>query len=156
VYCATRYQHDAQFAYHLMDEAVTNAERYFERFNHQRTATQIFYRIISVIKRLSVERAKRNREIAKGTLSDLEFLARSHATRCGVEQDALVHQLLNRMTDRTRQIVSRRLAGHSWRQIARELGTNHIVVGRAARTEVRALLFPLRSTNTSGEREQSD
>jgi hypothetical protein len=139
VYCAARYHNDPQFAYELMDGAVENAEGYYQRSNGQRSAIQLSYRIISVIKRISKQRANRN-EVALGTLSELDRFTQAFQTKTDVEQDAIVRQVLNRMSDRTRQIVRWREAGHSWRQIADELGADHITVWRQTSREIRGLL----------------
>ena len=139
VYCAARYHHDPQFAYELMDGAVENAERYYQRFNGQRSAIQLSYRIISVIKRISRQRANRN-EVPQGTLSDLDLFAQAFHAKTDAEQDMMIRQILDRMTDRTRQIVRWREAGHSWRQIADELGADHITVWRQTSREIRGLL----------------
>ena len=139
VYCATRYHHDPQFAYELMDGAVENAERYYQRFNGQRSAIQLSYRIFSVIKRVSKQRANRN-EVALGTLSELDLFAQTFQAKTDVEQDVIVRQILDHMTERTRQILRWREAGHSWRQIADELGADHITVWRQAKREILGLL----------------
>jgi hypothetical protein len=156
LYCATRYQRDPHLAYEFMDEAVENAERYYERFNGRRNAVQLSFRIISVIKRLSKQRAEGIKEIASGTLSELDKLVQRHATRPDVEQDAYVRQLLDQMTDRTRRIAYWRLAGHSWRQIAEELGEPRITLWRATNQEIRGLLHLPSDTYTSDERGESD
>ena len=111
VYCAKRYHNDPDFAYDLMDEAVQNAEHYYERFNGQLTALQLSYRIFSVIKRLSKQYGNRN-EVAVGMLSDLEIFAQGFQDKTDIEQDAYIRQVLDRMTDRTRQAAL-------WRQIGR-------------------------------------
>src|SRR5271154_6735953 len=68
VYCATRYLHDAQAAYDLMDAAVCNAESYYERFQRERTHTQLLSRVVSVLKRLSKQRVRNNsREVSYGS-----------------------------------------------------------------------------------------
>jgi len=139
VYCAKRYHNDPDIAYDLMDEAVQNAEHYYERFNRQRTALQLSYRILSVIKRLSKQVGNRN-EVAVGALSDLELFARSFAVKSDMEQDAYIRQILDRMSPRTRQVVCLRVAGHAWRQIADELGADHITVWRQAKKEILGLL----------------
>lgn len=139
LYCATRYHHDPDLAYDLMDGAVENAERYCARFEGKRTVLQLSYRITSVIRRLSKQRAGRN-EMAVGSLSELELLARSFAHMPDIEQDAFIRQVLDRMSPRTRRIVLWRLAGHAWRQIAEELGADHITVWRLARKEILGLL----------------
>src|SRR3974377_1065117 len=104
VYCATRFHYDPQFAYELMDAAVENAERYYQRFNGQRSAIQLSYRIISVIKRISKQRANRN-EVALGTLSELDRFTQTFQAKTDVEQDVIIRQVFARMTERTRQIV---------------------------------------------------
>ena len=139
VYCAKHYHNDPDFAYDLMDAAVQNAERYYERFNGKRTPLQLSFRITSVIRRLSKQRASKS-EMAVGSLSELELLARSFAGKSDIEQDAFVRQVLDRMTPRTRRIVLWRVAGHSWRQIAAELVADHITVWRQAKKEILGLL----------------
>ena len=139
VYCAKFYHNDPDFAYDLMDAAVQNAERYYARFDGKRTVLQLSYRITSVIKRLSKQRAGRS-EMAVGSVSELERLARSFAAIPDVEQDAFIRQVLDRMTPHTRRIVHWRLAGHTWRQIADELGADHITVWRQAKKEILGLL----------------
>ena len=89
LFCATRYLHDIHAAYDLMDAAVSNAEQYYERFNGNRTASQIFYRIISVLKRLSKQRVQNNREIPSGSLPDLEEKARTLSSKPEAEQRAV-------------------------------------------------------------------
>ncbi len=152
VYCATRYLHDPHAAYDLMDDAVENAERYYARFDRQRNSAQIFARIFSVIKRLSKQQVARSREIAKGSLSDLEILAQSHAVESEAEQAAFVGQILDKMSESSRRITYWRLAGHSWRQIAQELGAHHVTVQRVFHKEIRGLLFPTSGSDNSGER----
>lgn len=155
VYCASRYHHDPQFAYELMDGAVENAERYYQRFNGQRSAIQISYRIVSVIKRISRQRANIN-EVPLGTLSELDFFAQTFHAKTDVEQDMIIRQILDRMTERTRQIVRWREAGHSWRQIADELGADHITVWRQASREIRGLLQLKSDTHDPKERGERD
>jgi len=155
VYCATRYHHDPQVAYELMDAAVENAERYYQRSNGHRSAIQLSYRIISVIKRISKKRANRN-EVTLGTLSELDRLTQTLQAKTDFERDVIIHQVLDRMTDRTRQIVRWRTAGHSWRQIADELGADHITVWRQASREIRGLLEMKSDTHDPKERGERD
>ena len=139
VYCTKHYHNDPDIAYDLMDAAVQNAERYYGRFNGERTVLQLSCRITSVIKRLSKQRANRS-EMAVGSVSELELLARSFSAKSHIEQDAFVRQVLDRMSPRARRIVIWRLAGHTWRQIAGELDANHITVWRQAKKEILSLL----------------
>lgn len=155
VYCAKFYHNDRDFAYDLMDAAVENAERYYERFDGKRTALQLSSRIISVIKRLSKQRASRG-EVAVGSLSELEWLARTFAAKPDFEQDAFIRQVLDRMSPRTRRIVRWRVAGHSWRQIADELGADHITVWRQAKKEILGLLERKSDTPDAEERGEKD
>lgn len=155
LYCAKRYHHDPDFAYDLMDAAVENAERYYERFDGKRTVLQLSSRIISVIKRVSKQRTSRG-EMAVGTLSELEHLAQSFAVKPNIEQDAFICEVLDRMTARTRRIVRWRVAGHSWRQIADELGADHITVWRQAKKEIRGLLEPKADNSDPEARGEKD
>ena len=155
VFCAKYYHNDPDFAYDLMDAAVQNAERYYERFNRKRTALQLSFRITSVIKRLSKQRTSRS-ELPVGSLSELELLAQRFAAKPDVEQDAFIRQVLDRMTPRTRQIVLWRLAGHTWRQIADRLGADHLAVWRQTKKEVLGLLELKSDTPDAEERGEKD
>ena len=153
LFCATRYLRDIHAAYDLMDAAVSNAEQYYERFNGNRTSTQIFYRIISVLKRLSKQRVQNNREIPSGSLPDLEVKARTLSSQPEAEQRAYVQQILAQMTERSRKITYWRIEGHTWRQIGDKLNVNHTAVRRAYHRELRRLLFPAFDSQSSGEGE---
>jgi RNA polymerase sigma factor (sigma-70 family) len=155
VYCAKRYHNDPDFAYDLMDEAVQKTEHYYERFNGQRTALQLSYRIFTIIKRLSKQYGNRN-EVPVGMLSDLEVFAQAFQDRTDVEQDAYIRQVLDRMTDRTRHVVLWHHAGHSWAQIAKVLGVNRITLWREVQKEIRGLLHLWSDTHDLDERGESD
>lgn len=155
IFCAKYYHNDSDLAYELMDAAVQNAERYYERFNRKRTALQLSFRITSVIKRLSKQRTSRS-ELPVGSLSELELLAQRFAAKPDVEQDAFIRQVLDRMTPRTRQIVLWRLAGHTWRQIADRLGADHLAVWRQTKKEVLGLLELRSDTPDAEERGEKD
>ena len=111
--CATRYLHDVQAAYDLMDAAVSNAEEYYERFNGNRTFSQIFHRVLSVLKRSSKQRALNSREVPSGSLPDLERKAHALTSKPEAEQTAYVRQLLAQMTVRSRKITIWRTEGHT-------------------------------------------
>lgn len=74
LYCATRYLRDVHAAYDLMDAAVANAEEYYERFHGERTHTQLFARIVSVLKRLSKQRVQNNREFEPVAVHEVKLL----------------------------------------------------------------------------------
>jgi RNA polymerase sigma factor (sigma-70 family) len=154
VYCATRYLHDTDAAFDLMDAAVSNAERYYQRFEGRRTSIQLYYRIVSVLKRLSKQRGGKWREIPKGSIFELENLAGSLSAKSETEQTAFINQVIDKLSERSRKITSWRLAGHTWRQIAKELGASHVTVQRVYHKELRRLLSP--SSRSSSEREESD
>jgi len=156
VYCATCYVHDIHAAYDLMDEAVLNAERYYERFQGERTFTQLFYRIVSVLRRLSKQRLQNNREIFCGSLYDLDILATALSLESEADQTAYIAQVLGRMSERSRKITYWRLAGHTWRQIADALEASHVTVRRVYHKELRGLLFASAERPSSAEREDSD
>ena len=140
--CATRYLHDVHAAYDLMDAAVSNAEEYYERFNGNRTFSQIFHRVLSVLKRISKQRALNAHEVPSGSLQDLERKAHVFTSKSEAEQSAYVRELLAQMTDRSRKITIWRTEGHTWRQIAGKLKVNHAAVRRAYYRELRRLLSP--------------
>ena len=155
LYCATRYLHDIHAAYDLMDAAVSNTEQYYARFQGERTSTQLFYRIVSVLKRLSKQRVQNNREIFCGSLDDLEVLATALLT-IRSRSDG-VHGSGARTNERTlEEITYWRLAGHSWRQIADALEASHATVRRSYQKELRGLLVPTSDRPSSDEREDSD
>ena len=156
VYCATCHLHDIHAAYDLMDAAVSNAEQYYERFHGERTFTQLFYRIVSVLKRLSKKRVQSNREISCGSLYDLEVLARAVSSKSEADQTAHIAQVLGRMSERSRKITYLRLAGHSWRQIADALEGSYVTVRRVYHKELRGLLFVSSEKPSSDERKDSD
>ena len=155
VYCAKRYHRDPDFAYDLMDEAVQNAEHYYERFSGRLTALQLANRIFRVIKRLSKKYTNTD-EVAVGTLLDLELFAQSFQARADIEQDAFLCQVLDRMTPRTRQVVLWRLAGHTWRQIADELGVDRFTLWRQTKKEILGLLELRSDTYVPEERGKRD
>lgn len=154
VYCATRYLHDTDAAFDLMDAAVSNAEHYYQRFQGHRTSIQLYFRIISVLKRLSKRRVGKRREIPKGSIFELENLARNLSAKSETEQTAFINQMIDKLSERSRQITYWRLAGNTWRQIAEELGASHVTVRRVYHKEFRRLLS--RSSDSSSEREESD
>ena len=151
--CATRYLHDVHAAYDLMDAAVSNAEEYYERFNGNRTFSQIFHRVLSVLKRISKQRALNAHEVPSGSLQDLERKAHFFTSKSEAEQSAYVRELLAQMTDRSRKITIWRTEGHTWRQIAGKLKVNHAAVRRAYYRELRRLLSPGSDGLSSLERE---
>ena len=55
------------------------------------------------IKRISRQRANRN-EIPQGALSELDLFAQAFHAKTDVEQDMMPRRILDRMTERTRQI----------------------------------------------------
>jgi DNA-binding NarL/FixJ family response regulator len=122
-----------------MDAAVSNAEEYYERFHGNRTSSQILHRILSVLKRLSKQRAQNNHEIPSGSLPDLERRARTLSSKPEAEQRAYVEQVLAQMSERSRKVTTWRMEGHTWRQIADRLDVNHAAVQRAYRRELRRL-----------------
>ena len=101
VYCATRFLRDPHIAYDLMDDAVANARRYYERFEGKRTAIQLWHRICSVAKRLSKAQAAGNREMFEGSLLDLEVFSLCYSAKPEAEQNAIVEQILSRLSDRS-------------------------------------------------------
>lgn len=141
VYCATRYHQDIHVAHELMDDAVEKTERYLANFNEEPPPKRVWYYLISVIKRLSKKRV-RFQEVPSGSLSDLERISQHLARGTPQDESAYVSQIVARMTPQTKQIYYWRLAGHSFRQIARELESDHATIMRAYSKELRALILP--------------
>ena len=72
--CAWTYLDDHESAADLMDHAVQNAFRYFER-HPESTAEKLLARIKSVIHRRAKQLAtKRSRELSSGSMADMEAL----------------------------------------------------------------------------------
>jgi hypothetical protein len=141
VYCATHYHRDIHVAHELMDDAVEKTERYLTNSDEEPPPKRAWYYIISVLKRLSKERIQ-HQEVLSGSLSDLELIAQRLARGTPQEESAYVNQLVSRMAPQTRQIYYWRLAGHSFRQIARELQSDHATIIRAYNKELRELILP--------------
>lgn len=156
LFCAHRYLRDLHAAYDLMDAAVANAEQYYERFAGKRTSVQLSYRIVSVLKRLSKQRVRNNREIYYGSLSNLEILATAFSSQSEADQATYIHQVLEQMSERSRKITYWRLAGHSWRQIAGTFKSSPTTLRRSYHKELRGLLSPSSNRPGSGERNDSD
>jgi len=156
VYCASRFLHDPHIAYDLMDESVANARRYYERFEGKRTAIQLWHRICSVAKRLSKAQAAGNREISEGSLLDLEIFSLYYSAKPEAEQNAVVEQIISRLSDQSRKIAYWRLAGHCWEQIAEWLSSNHMTGRRVLHREINGLLFPRARSGKEEKKGKSD
>lgn len=154
VYCAMRYHQDIHVAHELMDEALPKAEQYILRSGRERELRQVWYYLISLVKRLSKERS-RHTELPAGSLIDLEQIARHLAPSTPQDESAYVNQLLSRMSPRTRQIIHCRVDGHSFRQIAKDLGSDHVTIIRAYYRELRELILPASSPKGSPQ-DQND
>jgi hypothetical protein len=105
------------------------------------TSKRVWYYILSVLKRLSKERL-RHQEVLYGSLSDLEPIAQHLARGTLQEESVYVNQIVSRMTPQGRQIFYWSLAGYSFRQIARELKSDHVTIIRAYNKELRELILP--------------
>jgi hypothetical protein len=154
LYCATRFHRDIHVAHELMDEALPKAERYILRSGRERELKQVCYRLLSLVKRLSRQRL-RHAELPAGLLSDLEQITHQLGTSTPQEASAYLNQLLSRMSPQTRQIIHWRAAGHSFRQIAKELHSDHATIIRAYNRELRELVRPSASRKLS-EQDQDD
>ena len=154
LYCATRFHRDVHVAHELMDEALPKAEQYILRSGRERELKQVCYRLLSLVKRLSKQRL-RHAELPAGLLSDLEHITHQLGTSTPQEASAYLNQLLSRMSPQTRQIIHWRAAGHSFRQIAKELRCDHATIIRAYNRELRELVRPSASRKLS-EQDQDD
>jgi DNA-directed RNA polymerase specialized sigma24 family protein len=123
-----------------MDAAVKNTEKYYQRFSGDRTCGQLVSHIISVLNRKSKQQFKKKREIPHGSLSDLEILAAASSPKPEIEQRILIAELLAQLSERSRVITFWRQEGHSWRQIAKKLGSHYTTVRRVYRSEIDRVL----------------
>jgi hypothetical protein len=154
LYCATRFPRDIHVAHELMDEALPKAQQYILRSGRERELKQVCYRLLSLVKRLSKQRL-RHAELPAGLLSDLEQITHQLGTSTPQEASAYLNQLLSRMSPQTRQIIHWRAAGHSFRQIAKDLCSDHATIIRAYNRELRELVRPSASRKLS-EQDQND
>ncbi|MGC8549273.1 MAG: hypothetical protein ACP5M4_06190 [Acidobacteriaceae bacterium] len=143
--CAWTYLNDRDLAHDLMEHAVRNAGDYFAR--HPESKEQkLTARIRSVIRRRAKQIAhQRRREVASGSLLDLEHL---RASTGEVEESAISSQLFSRLSPFAQNVLHRRKFGYTWRDIAAELDLDHTVVRRAYFRELQSLL---RSLSRPGE-----
>lgn len=148
LYCATRFHRDIHVAHELMDEALPKAEQYILRSSRERELKPVCYRLLSLVKRISKQRLRRA-ELPAGLLADLEQITHQQGTSTPQEASAYLNQLLSRMSPQTRQIIHWRAAGHSFRQIAKELRSDHATIIRAYNRELRELVRPSASHKLS-------
>jgi len=143
--CAWTYLNDRDLAHDLMEHAVRNAGEYFAR-HPDSTVQKLTARIRSVIRRRAKQAAhQRRREVASGSLLDLEHLRPSAGE---VEEGAIASELFSRLSPFAQNILHRREFGYTWRDIAAELDLDHTVVRRAYFRELQSLL---RSLSRPGE-----
>ncbi len=143
--CAWTYLNDRDLAHDLMEHAVRNTGEYFSR-HPDTTEQKLVARIRSVIRRRAKQIAhQRRREVASGSLLDLEHL---RASAGEVEESAISSQLFSRLSPFAQNVLHRREFGYTWRDIAAELDLDHTVVRRAYFRELQSLL---RSLSRSGE-----
>ncbi len=143
--CAWTYLNDRDLAHDLMEHAVRNAGDYFARHSDS-TEQKLTARIRSVIRRRAKQIARqRRREVASGSLTDLEHL---RASAGEVEESAIASELLSRLSPFAQNVLNRREFGYTWRDIAADLDLDHTVVRRAYFRELQSLL---RSLSRLGE-----
>lgn len=143
--CAWTYLNDRDLAHDLMDHAVHNAGEYLLR-HPDTTVQKLTARIRSVIRRRAKQVAhQRRREVASGSLLDLEHL---RASAGEVEESAIASELFSRLSPFAQNVLHRREFGYTWRDIAADLDLDHTVVRRAYFRELQSLL---RSLSRPGE-----
>ena len=143
--CAWTYLNDRDLAHDLMEHAVRNTGEYFSR-HPDTTEQKLAARIRSVIRRRAKQIAhQRRREVASGSLLDLEHL---RASAGEVEESAISSQLFSRLSPFAQNVLHRREFGYTWRDIAAEFDLDHTVVRRAYFRELQSLL---RSLSRPGE-----
>ena len=128
-----------------MEHAVRNAGKYLSR-HPESTEQKLLARIRSVIRRRAKQIAhQRRREVASGSLLDLEHLGTYEGD---VEENAIANELFSRLSRFAQTVLNRRWIGYTWREIAAELDLDHTVVRRAYFRELQSLL---RSLSHPGE-----
>ena len=143
--CAWTYLNDRDEAHDLMEHAVRNAGKYLSR-HPESTEQKLLARIRSVIRRRAKQIAhQRRREVASGSLLDLEHLGTYEGD---VEENAIANELFSRLSRFAQTVLNRRWIGYTWREIAAELDLDHTVVRRAYFRELQSLL---RSLSHPGE-----
>ena len=143
--CAWTYLNDGDEAHDLMEHAVRNTGEYFAR-HPDSTELKLTVRIRSVIRRRAKQIAhQRRREVASGSLLELEHLRASDGK---VEESAIANELSSRLSQFAQSVLSRREFGYTWREIAAQLDLDHTVVRRAYFRELQSLL---RSLSLPGE-----
>jgi len=148
--CARTYLNDQDAARELMEHAVHNAFRYVAR-HPDAPPEKLIARIKSVVRRRGRQlSAKRSRELASGSMLDMESLL---AGEMEAEKAVFANELLSRLSPFARAIVNRRLSGYTWREIAGELEMDHTAVRRAYLRELEALL---RELSRSGDSPKCD
>ena len=143
--CAWTYLNDRDLAHDLMEHAVRNTGEYFSR-HPDTTEQKLVARIRSAIRRRAKQIAhQRRREVASGSVLDLEHL---RASAGEVEERAISRQLFSRLSPFAQNVLNRREFGYTWRDIAAELDLDHTVVRRAYFRELQSFL---RSLSRPGE-----
>src|SRR6185437_13945218 len=143
--CAWTYLNDRDAAHDLMEHAVRNAGEYFVR-HPDSTEQKLTARIRSVLRRRANQVARqRRRELASGSLFDLEHLRASVGE---VEENAIAGELFSRLSPFAQSVFNRREFGYTWQEIAAGLDLDHTVVRRAYFRELQSLL---RSLSQPGE-----
>lgn len=138
--CAWTYLNDRDTAHDLMEHAVRNAGEYFVR-HPDSTEQKLTARIRSVLRRRAKQIAhQRRREMASGSLLDLEHL---RASAGEVEENAIAGELFARLSPFAQSVFNRREFGYTWREIAAGLDLDHTVVRRAYFRELQSLLRSL-------------
>ena len=146
--CAWTYLGERESARDLMDHAVQNAFRYFDR-HPDSSFEKLVARIKSVIRRRAKQlAAKRNRELSSGSMADMERLLTG---QLGVEERVYAYELLSKLSTFAQAVVNRRWHGYSWREIAKELEMDHTAVRRAYLRELESLLQRLACSGVSSK-----
>jgi hypothetical protein len=146
ILCAWTYLNDHAASRELMEHAVRNASSYVIR-HPESPSDKLITRIKSIIRRRAKQlAAKRSRELAYGSMFDMEqFLI----GELNAEARIYAAELLSRLTLFAQSIVNWRWHGYTWREIARELEIDHTVVRRAYLRELESLLQSLSRSGDS-------
>ena len=143
--CAWTYLNDHDAAIDLMDHAVHNVSQYLACHSDP-PEKELNVRIKSIIRRRARHlAAKRRRELATGSMRDMEHL---HLGHLDAEQRAYARELFSRLSPTAQSIFDWRWHGYSWREIGGKLEVDYSAVRRAY---FREMGFVLRSISPPGE-----
>lgn len=150
-FCAWSYLYDDDFAYDLMDQALSNVTAYVLRHLPAPSEAKLYARLRSVLRRVAKQEARHRRELLVGNVLDLEqhTQAADPSGHVEIENGAMIQEILPRLSPQAQRIAALIAMGYSWRDIGRQLRIDRQTVRRSFLREVTvALQSPKKSATT--------